>query len=155
MHIGAMLEVLSMSDEPYIPAPCPASMADGGRALWSGVADAFELTPEQLVQLEEACRAKDRLDSLDAAIRGKHDVLLSIETDGNGVTSLVVNSALREANATATVLKQLLAALRLPDVEGRRPQYRGPRGAYQKSVESVASAGKVSSLDRARKRRAG
>ncbi|MGP0580441.1 hypothetical protein ACTP13_26320, partial [Paenibacillus peoriae] len=62
-----------MSDEPYIPAPCPVSMADGGRALWSGVADAFELTPEQLVQLEEACRAKDRLDSLDAAIRGKHD----------------------------------------------------------------------------------
>ncbi|MES8732263.1 hypothetical protein U6R10_12200, partial [Cutibacterium acnes] len=114
-----------MSDEPHIPAPCPASLADGG----------------QLVQLEEACRAKDRLDSLDAAIRGKHDVLLSIETDGNGVSSLVVNSALREANATATVLKQLLAALRLPDVEGRRPQYRGPRGAYQKSVESVASAG--------------
>ena len=42
-----------------------------------------------------------------------------------------------------------MAALRLPDAAGRKPQYRGPRGAQAPTVPG----GKVSSLDRARARK--
>lgn len=41
-------------------------------------------------------------------------------------------AVLRAANRTADTMKQLLAALRLPDlVTGRRPRRRPPRGVYR------------------------
>ena len=57
------------------------------------------------------------------------------------------SAVLKDANTTANLLKQLIAALRLPDeVTGKKPQHRGPRGAHAPKVPG----GKVSSLDRAR-----
>lgn len=107
----------------------------GGSSLWSAIADAHELDAGQRVQLEEACRAKDRCDLLDAQLR-------------EGMDSAV----LKDANATANLLKQLIAALRLPDPQsGKRPQFRGPRGAHAPKT----SGGKVSSLDRARAAKTG
>ncbi|MCD4535653.1 hypothetical protein LRP67_16290 [Nocardioides sp. cx-169] len=108
----------------------PESLASGGRSLWDAISDAHELDATQLVQLEEACRAKDRCDFLDGRLREEMD-----------------STVLKDANATANLLKQLLAALRLPDAQtGKRPQFRGPRGAVKPQVPG----GKVSSLDRAR-----
>ncbi|MGC4151510.1 MAG: hypothetical protein QM628_00330 [Propionicimonas sp.] len=131
-----------MSDDQFTPAPPPDSLGAGGRALWNGIANSFELMPEQLVQLEEACRAKDRLDKLDLVLRGDVDVWTSIAYDHDGEPiSLNVAPALVQANATANLLKQLLAALRLPDEEGRRPQYRGARGAQAPSVPGGAKSG--------------
>ena len=41
----------------------PVGLAAGGRALWRDItANHPDLDPQQLVQLTEACRAKDRLD---------------------------------------------------------------------------------------------
>jgi hypothetical protein len=112
----------------------PDGLFSGGRRLWESITDDHEdLTATQLVQLEEACRAKDRCDQLDAMLSEGMDSTL-----------------LKDANATANLMKQLLAALRLPDpVTGKRPQYRGPRGAQAPSV----AGGKVSSLERARQRK--
>jgi hypothetical protein len=108
----------------------PDSLLAGGRALWESIDSEHDLDRAQLVQLEEACRAKDRCDLLDSMLREGHDSAL-----------------LKDANATANLMKQLLAALRLPDAQtGKRPQYRGPRGAVAPQVPG----GKVSSLDRAR-----
>ena len=112
------------------PEP-PEGLSGGGERLWNGITRAHELDVSQLVQLEEACRAKDRCDRLNDALRAGHDSKLQAD-----------------ANNTATMLKQLLAALRLPDPKtGKRPQYRGPRGVY------APSGAKVSSLERARARR--
>lgn len=102
----------------------------GGSALWAAISEDHDLDAPQLAQLEEACRAKDRCDQLHA--------MLSEQMD---------SAVLKDANATANLLKQLLAALRLPDAQtGKKPQYRGPRGA----VAPQQPGGKVSSLDRAR-----
>ena len=121
----------------------------GGRALWDAVTEAHELDPVQLVQLTEACRAKDRLDRLDELLRGDVALWVSIVgEEGKGNLSLRVDAALDKANTTANLLKQLVAALRLPDADGKRPQYRGPRGAQAPSVPMG-----VSSLDRARARK--
>ncbi len=125
----------------------PAGLSAGGRALWKSITGDHEMDAAQLVQLTEACRAKDRLDKLDALLRGEVAVWAEvyINPDGEPV-SLRIDAALQRANDTANLLKQLLAALRLPDDAGKRPQRRGPRGAQAPSVPG----GKVSSLDRAR-----
>lgn len=130
----------------------PSGLGAGGRALWRAVVEDHELDRVQMVQLEEACRAKDRLDKLDDLLRGDVDtwarLTVDISSDGE-VYELRMTQALTQANATANMMKQLLAALRLPDEQsGKRPQHRGARGAYAPKAPS----GKVSSLDRARQR---
>ncbi len=126
----------------------PTGLAAGGRVLWEKVTEAHDLTAVQLVQLEEACRAKDRLDKLDRLLSGdvKAWVRITRWAQGDGF-DVVVDDALGKANSTATLMKQLLAALRLPDETGKRPPLRGqPRGVY---------AGKLSSLERARRSKTG
>ena len=130
----------------------PAGLATGGSGLWSAITEAHpDLDAVQLVQLEEACRAKDRLDKLDSLLRADVDtwakLVVDVNSDGQ-IFELRVTQALAQANSTANLMKQLLAALRLPDESGRKPQYRGPRGAY--TPNAPAKAGKVSSLERAR-----
>jgi hypothetical protein len=104
--------------------------------------------PAELVMLEEACRIADRLDRMDALLRGEVDswLLLRVNEDGDQVT-VVVSNVLSEARQQATVMKQLIAALRVPDeASGKRPQQRGgARGAYKPTGKAA-----VSSLDRAR-----
>lgn len=113
----------------------PNGLGPGGVALWASITADHELDGVQLVQLEEACRAKDRCDRLAFLLNKEHDSRLQAD-----------------ANTTANLLKQLLAALRLPDPQtGKRPQYRGPRGAQKPTV----AGGKVSSIDRARARKSG
>lgn len=106
----------------------PQGLFTGGRALWESITEAHDLDSAQLVQLEEACRAKDRCDVLDGMLREGMDP-----------------QVLSQANQTANLMKQLLAAMRLPDsVTGKRPQVRSARGAYSPKVTGV------SSLERAR-----
>lgn len=120
----------------------PAGLRSGGEALWKAITDDHELDATQLVQLEEACRIKDRCDALDRAVR---------ELEDTGDLKDYIH-AVAQANASANQMKQLLAALRLPDPQtGKKPQYRGPRGAVAPQVPG----GKVSSLDRARARASG
>lgn len=130
----------------------PAGLGSGGRTLWRDVAGKHDLDATQLVQLEEACRAKDRLDKLDEVLRGDADVWLRlVHNTRTEDYELKVDAALTQANATANLMKQLLAALRLPDPQsGKRPQFRGARGSQAPSVPGGA---KVSSLDMAREAR--
>jgi len=133
----------------------PKALRSGGSALWKAIDEAHNLDATQLVQLEEACRAKDRLDQLDEILCGDSDtwmrLVLDVRSDGQ-VYEIRMTQALTQANATANLMKQLLAALRLPDAQtGKKPQYRGPRGAVAPQVPG----GKVSSLDRARAAKSG
>jgi len=131
----------------------PAGLGPGGRSLWKQITDKHDLDVVQEVQLEEACRAKDRLDKLDAILRGDTDTWVTLVHDLRTEDyELKIDGALTSANATANLMKQLLAALRLPDLAtGKKPQFRGPRGAQRPSVPG----GSVSSLDRARAAKSG
>lgn len=136
-------------------APAPKGLAAGGRALWRAIAAEHDLDGMQKVQLTEACRMKDRCDKLDAALSGDGHtwmrLVVDIQSDGD-IYELRITNALSKANETANSMKQLLAALRLPDVEsGKRPQVRGPRGV-QKPTQAGGAAGNVSSMERARQR---
>ncbi len=121
----------------------PPGLGTGGKRLWADIVADHTLDAAQKVQLTEACRAKDRLDKLDALLRGDVDtwVRLTHRTQTEDY-ALVVDDALAKANVTANLLKQLLAALRLPDeLSGKRPQVRAARGAYK-------PRGKASARDR-------
>lgn len=126
----------------------PVGLSCGGRSLWRAITDVHDdLDAVQLVQLEEAARAKDRLDKLDAILRADVDTWATLVHDVRTEDyELKIDAALSQANSTANLLKQLLAALRLPDAAtGRKPQARPPRGAHAPKVPT-----KVSSLERAR-----
>jgi len=124
----------------------PAGLSSGGKRLWRAllaqdVALAEELNPNREVAIE-ACRAKDRCDVL-ADLCATTDVMLD-----NNKGQPVAHPAWVESRQQANILKQLIAALRLPDVAtGKRPQRRGARGSYARAP------GTVSSLDRARAQR--
>jgi hypothetical protein len=138
-------------------ARVPSGLGAGGRSLWRAITGQHEdLGAAQLVQLEEVCRAKDRLDKLDEILRGDTDTwasLVKARGADEGVLEVRVSGVLMKANETANVMKMLLAALRLPDeATGKRPQRRGARGAYN---PSASKGEKVSSLDRARAAKSG
>lgn len=135
----------------------PTGLGAGGRKLWRDITTDRELDALQKVQLLEACRAKDRLDKLDDVLRGDADTWMHLAEDfsctseDKSIYEIRITQALPQANATANMMKQLLAALRLPDdLTGQRPQRRGARGAQRPSVPGGAATAKVSSLDRAR-----
>lgn len=111
----------------------PNGLNQGGRALWLSITEEHELDAGQLVTLEEACRAKDRCDML-------HEAVNELGIHERGLATKV--------NETANLLKMLVAALRLPDEAGKRPQFRGARGAQKPTV--VGGSTKISSLERAR-----
>jgi hypothetical protein len=111
----------------------PVGLGVGGRALWRAITDAHDLDVMQGITLLEACRAKDRLDKLDGLIRGEAATWATLTDEALPADfELRIEGAPALANATATLLKQLLASLRLPDPStGRRPQRRGgARGVY-------------------------
>lgn len=126
----------------------PTGLGAGGRKLWRELTTLHEMDALQLVQLEEACRSKDRLDKLDEILRGDVATWVAISEDREGDLAVTVDKALEKANATATVMKQLLAAMRLPDeATGKRPQQRGGgRGSYRTGGDDK----KLSARDRLR-----
>lgn len=97
------------------------TLGPGGRRLWASLlsqdaALEVESTPAREVALE-ACRAKDRCDALDAVCRSE-PVMLTTDK-----RLPVAHPAWVEARQQANILKQLVAALRLPDeATGKRPQ---------------------------------
>lgn len=134
----------------------PAHLGPGGKALWKAITADHELDGAQVVQLTEACRMKDRCDKLDQVLRGDPATWMELAGDSDHMNcTLRVDGALTKANDTANSMKQLIAALRLPDSDGKRPQKRGPRGAQKPTVAGGATTpGKVSSIERARERAA-
>lgn len=106
----------------------PRGLGPGGLGLWRSITAEYELDAVQEVLLEEACRAKDRCDRLDELLQGDGEPVWA-RLPGFELT--VGSVVLNEANRSGDLMKQLLAALRLPDARtGRRPQRRGARGAY-------------------------
>lgn len=117
----------------------------GGSALWASVTEVHELDDVQMVQLLEACRQKDRLDKLDAILRGDIDVWAVITRKDSGEVVLKIDAIAALANTTSNIMKQLLSAIRLPDEKGKRPQVRTARGVY-----NVGGAAQAHRADRIR-----
>lgn len=89
-----------------------------GRRLWAELHEQVD-GERGLVLLEEACRIADRLDKLDALLRGNASVWSRLVHDARTEDyELRIDSALIEARQQASVLRQLLVALPLKEAEG-------------------------------------
>ena len=112
----------------------PARLRARGKQFWADITEAHDLDASQLLQLEEVCRTADRLEALDRLLTGDaSDWLEVIESKGHeGQLEVVMDKALSEARQQQNILKQLIAAMRLPDEDtGKRPQRRAARGSYK------------------------
>jgi hypothetical protein len=104
--------------------PAPGDLGPRGLTLWASIADEFDLPQHERDLLHEAGRVADRLDALDAVVRAEG---VTVQTP-QGVKT---HPALAEARQQEVILTRLVASLRIPDEEDKRPQRRGSsRGAY-------------------------
>jgi hypothetical protein len=106
------------------PPKPPPDLKQSGRVMWSALVERLHFDAHELRLLHEACRASDRCDDLDRALREQGAVLPSGRP----------NPMLRESREQAITLARLVTAMRLPeditDPAGRRSQRRGARGIY-------------------------
>lgn len=95
------------ADEPAEPMLGPR-----GRALWRELTEEGPLPPLAAALALEACRTVDRLDRLDALLRGQDAEWLRLQRDEHsGTTVVVVDRALSEARQQAAALNQLVGGL--------------------------------------------
>ncbi len=99
-----------------------------GKTLWKRVVGVYDLRPDELRLLEDACREVDLTNALERVIRESPPMV----TGSTG--QLVVHPAIQEVRLHRTVLKQILGHLKLPDDVGAAPP------ASSEKARAVANA---------------
>lgn len=127
-----------------------AGLAAAGRSLWSLMTAGAMLGPMQKVLLLEACRIVDRLEKLDAQLRGAERDWLRLEPlDDEGTAYVViVDKALSESRQQAATLKGILAEIRQAGRTGVRPA--AGTGAPAKEEATGGTLGDLTARIRAR-----
>ena len=100
----------------------PRGLGDDGRKLWSSIVKDFELTESEAVILEEAARCRDRIKQLRTVVDAEGVTVMSPQ----GVKT---HPALVEERNQRKLVGQLLASMRLPDLEDE--QGTNSRGFYR------------------------
>lgn len=93
------------------PAPAPTGLKPRSRRLWKAVTAEYDLRPDELDVLEDACREMDLIDGLESELKGSTYLIKG--SQGQDVVNPLV-SELRQHRATK---KALWSALKLPDDE--------------------------------------
>lgn len=90
----------------------PAGLGPRGLRFWRQATDSFELSDAEAEVLHEVCRTLDNLDSLAAAIAENGPTAVG------STGQMVASPLLTEVRGQRLALRNLLAALDLPDLEG-------------------------------------
>lgn len=102
----------------------PRGLKAPGTKLWAATVSDFELAEHELAQLEEACRVRDTIAKLRAAV----------EEDGTMIASSQgsrLHPGIAEIRQQQLALARLLATLNVPGLEDDAlPPARGVRGVY-------------------------
>lgn len=91
------------------PVDVPASLGDAGARLYRGIAEKWDLRPDEERVLLDACAEADLVDDLAEAMRGQSRLV----TGSQG--QLVINPLISEQRQHRMALASLLKQLRLPD----------------------------------------
>lgn len=109
------------------PKP-PTHLADGGKALWRDVTGKYDLRPDELRALEDACAATDMLDEFQQAWRDAGRPYMSKGSMGQEVEHPLIGSIDKQRKARQV----FLAKLKLPDESGEQsPRSTSARAAAQ------------------------
>ena len=87
----------------------PTRLGTAGKGLWKQIGGVYELRPDELRILEDACREADIVDRLEAELV---DAPLMVK---GSMGQLVASPLVSEVRQHRTVLAGLLKALKLPD----------------------------------------
>jgi hypothetical protein len=89
----------------------PKGLESSGKRLWRGIAGSgqYELRPDELRLLEDACREADLIDALEAEAQG----LPKLVKGSTG--QLVINPLISEVRQHRSTLAALMVRLKLPD----------------------------------------
>lgn len=96
--------------------PAPAGLSKRANKRWNDIVTAWDLRPDELRILEDACREMDLADALEATLA---DMPLTLE---GSMGQVVVNPVVQEIRQHRTVVASLLKQLKLPDVDVARSQ---------------------------------
>lgn len=99
----------------------PRGLKLAGKKLWDVSTAECEFADHELAILEEACRVRDRIVELDAAV--VTDGLMLPSSQGSRV-----HPAVGEARQQRLALARLLATLQIPGLDDDAPPVRGVRG---------------------------
>jgi CheY-like chemotaxis protein len=105
----------------------PTQLRKAGKALWVELTEKYDdFSPHEMALLVQACQVSDRLAELNELV-DREGATVHAAVSGD----LRAHPALIEARQQQITLARLLAAMRLPDSDGLRPQQRQVRGIYQ------------------------
>lgn len=105
--------------------PTPDGLKDRGVSLWKTYTEKYEFRPDELLWLETACRASDRLEIMDSELKGTG--YMSLGSTGQ----LVVNPLVAEIRATEAHRDNALKRLGIPDEGGAVVEVNQNRAAGQ------------------------
>ena len=97
-------------------AKMPAELATEGRRLWSAIVKGYDLRPDEVRILADACREADIVERLEVQLRD--EPLMVKGSQGQLVASPLVS----ELRQHRTVVASLLKSLRLPDTDSQAQQ---------------------------------
>lgn len=104
----------------------PTHLRAAGRDLWNDSLADVEFSPQELSILEEACRTRDNVRALDAAVR--QDGVMIKSSQG-----MRLHPAIAEARQQRRVLAQMLVTLQIPGLDDDLPNARSVRGLHGKA----------------------
>lgn len=87
----------------------PSGLGTSGRALWREIVGGYDLRPDELRVLVDACREADLVDRLEAAL-SESDLVVT-----GSKNQPVASPLVPEVRQHRTALASLLKALKLPD----------------------------------------
>ena len=105
--------------------PIPSVLGEAGKAIWSSIATEYELRPDEVVTLEDACLISDVIAALEAAWveDGK-----PMTTKGS-MGQQVIHPLIGEIRVQRMARNALWRQLKLPDLEAGAPVNQGREAA--------------------------
>lgn len=95
------------------PVP-PAGLGKGGKKVWNGIVGVYDLRPDELATLEDACRLTDMIDAMDKAWSDEGKPLTTTGSMGQ----LVAHPMISEIRTHRMARNALWRQLKLPDTPG-------------------------------------
>jgi hypothetical protein len=96
---------------PKLHHPAPAGLSKAGSALWRTIASKYQLRPDELAVLEDACRTADTIAALESAWAEDGTPMTTRGSMGQLVIHPLIGELRAQRNARAALLRQL----KLPD----------------------------------------